>query len=505
MSPDQQRDAIEAACKRSGDVVLDEHWHDETDSVSGGSVDRVGLQAALREALSGVTDGVIVAKVNRFARTKRAGEEAIYELIEAGRSFIAVENGIDSAGGKLDRGGEVYLDFLLRQAQWEREDLQANFLDVRERHIAAGIANHAPYGYRRDEKTRRLVIVPADAKWVRHVFRVRATGRSWIAIADDLNSQGVAPPAPVPRKDGKPQQRATRWTHGHVHRMVDTRTYLGELRSGEFVNPDAHKPIITAELWEAAHAVRTTPAHRAATKGKAGVARPKRPRSTYLLTGMVRCGSCGGRMNGLVHKVPPTAKRKGYDLRYYICRTQQPWGRCERPARVKTDELDEIVLTLFEERWVSGASTAAARGESSEVTELHAEMLAAEADLRAFAASEATARMARTLGQQWFDEGIDTRTSAVEAARAAWNAARTSIVGARLPADLPKRWPKMSTEAKRALLAQVIAVVAVAAPPKNHRVPAAERSRLWWKGDAGRPVLPGDNGEVPRACPINID
>ena len=41
MSPAEQREAIERRAAADGVVIA--QWHDETDSVSGGTVDRVGL------------------------------------------------------------------------------------------------------------------------------------------------------------------------------------------------------------------------------------------------------------------------------------------------------------------------------------------------------------------------------------------------------------------------------------------------------------------------------
>src|SRR4051795_7488000 len=59
-SPDQQRDGIDAWAKSHGVEIRPEWVHDETDSVSGRTTQRAGLQAAMAQAMSGETDGVIV-------------------------------------------------------------------------------------------------------------------------------------------------------------------------------------------------------------------------------------------------------------------------------------------------------------------------------------------------------------------------------------------------------------------------------------------------------------
>lgn len=509
MSPTQQRELIEEYAKRNGDTVL--VWYDETDSVSGGSVDRVGLKAALRDALSGRTDGVIVAKVNRFARSKRAGEALIYDLIAAGKSFIAVANNLDSAGARLDRGSEVYLDFLLRQAEWEREDLQSNWLDVRARHIAEGRANRALYGYRKrpgsptDPATGKLVKVPAEAKWVRFIFTKRAAGWSWIKITDHLNEQNVPPPAPLPRKDGKPQNRATRWHHNRVSGIVDNRTYLGELRSGEFVNPAAHAPIVTLAQWEGAHNVKATPTHRRPVKGRVGMVHPKQKPSEFLLTGLLRCATCGGRMNGGTYKVPPSvAFPKGYRERQYRCRRRQPWGVCPRPAQCKADDIEALVLARFEAKILTVVAGDKTDVTTAEVQAADDELAKARADLNAFVSSPAIIQMTRELGHEEFDRGVATRLTAVTAAEQEYDRLRLAKEGVNSP-GLVKEWGTYGTEKRRLVLSEFFTAVAVAAPEtKSARVPVSERWGCWRRGNPATPTLPGVDDAPMKESPIDL-
>lgn len=477
LAPDQQRDLIEAGCKRSGDRIVS--WYDETDSVSGGTVDRVGLQAALGEALDGRSDGVIVAKVNRFARTKRAGEDAIQTLIDAGRSFIAVDNGIDSAGGKLDRGGEIYLDFLLRQAQWEREDLKANFHDVRRRQIARGIASQVPYGYRRLTKeeaagiegahARQLVPHPDQFEWVVYMFERRAAGASWAQIARELDASS----APTP-------WGTSCWLWSRVRSLVNNRVFLGELSSGEFVNPHAHMPLVPVTLWESANGI--------------GPLSERAGSEAYPLTGLVRCASCGNKLRGNTMTTGGGRKRIGEPKyrRYYRCRRSFSWGRCPAPVTVSADALEEFVLDALDDRLAKLRLDATQTGgDRQAAVTAAAEVLAeAKADLDLFATSPAIARAAaRGGGAAWFELGIESRVATLEAARAAWDAARYALTG--VPAaDLELTWHELTDEEQRGLLARVFAVVAV--KPAGRAGPIAERARVWARHEAGVPTdLPG--------------
>jgi len=464
MSPEQQADEMLAAAARNGDEIVS--WHDETDSVSGGSVDRVGLKAALHEAKSGMTDGIIVAKVNRFARTKRAGEAAIYDLIEAGLSFIAVANNIDTAGGKLDRGTEVYLDFLLRQAEWEREDLTANWLDVRQRHVSNGVAVLACYGYRKDPKTRKLVKEPTEALWVKRIFQWRAAGKSWSWICDELNRKKVKPP----QTKSKKVNASVRWVPQHLTIIINRRTYLGEMHRGDAHNLASHKPIVSTDLWQRAQAVQVV-----------GSADTKTDAMYFPLAGKVRCASCGGRMTGCI---------QGRKKRYYRCRKRYPWDVCPKPAFVPADDLEAEVWADFEHRALARVSGASVKEDQSLALAI-AQVDRARAELREY--NRVTAAARDELGDDDFLEGLTTRTEAVRQAQRVESDARAASFGVELPVNISDDWSALDLFEQAAIITAVYHCVAVK-PTSKHKAhePAAGRMRMWIVGDADAPTdLPG--------------
>src|SRR4051812_42656741 len=66
LSPSEQRKAIKAWAAANGVIIV--NWYDESDSVSGRTTARPGLQAALAEIEAGRTGGPSGGKVNRFCR-----------------------------------------------------------------------------------------------------------------------------------------------------------------------------------------------------------------------------------------------------------------------------------------------------------------------------------------------------------------------------------------------------------------------------------------------------
>ena len=194
----------------------------------------------------------------------------------------------------------------------------------------------APYGYKRvaidlktgEKRTMRdgMRSVPKQEKvvWelgdeleistVRRVFEMRANGVGYVGIADILNVEGI----PCP-KHGRWRNKDQKWTGVTVYGIVRNPAYSGDRvynrlsfskilakekgidLCGKWYNdetewivvPNAHPAIISSELLGTANA-QSEP-------------RPTRPnqhfyRSTYLLTGLVKCVHCGFNYQGYHHK-----------------------------------------------------------------------------------------------------------------------------------------------------------------------------------------------------------
>ena len=95
----------------------------------------------------------------------------------------------------------------------------------------------------------------------------------------------------MPNRKGEPF-----WLLSAVQAIIRNPAYRGEayLRSqgkqaGDFVNPDAHEPIVDAILWRKAQP----------TQGK-----PRRSSEGALLAGILRCACCGRKLSPSGHVLP---------------------------------------------------------------------------------------------------------------------------------------------------------------------------------------------------------
>src|SRR5574337_1461518 len=173
--------------------------------------------------------------------------------------------------------GRLMLNILLSFAQFEREVTGERIRDK----IAASkrkgmwMGGVPPLGY--DVENRRLVPNEREAKLIRHIFQRFVELGSGTMLVKELKLDGVTSKAWTTQdgktRDGKPIDK------GLIYKLLNNRTYLGELRHKEQWYQAEHPPIIDRELWDKVHAI-------LATNGRV---RGNATRATvpYLLKGIV--------------------------------------------------------------------------------------------------------------------------------------------------------------------------------------------------------------------------
>src|SRR5437899_926453 len=94
ISPSVQREAIESWAKANG-VSLGKVVKEE--DVSGGkAVKDRALEELVKRTEAGASGGIIVYRLNRFARSQSETHLAAYRIKEAGARLVAVADGYDS-------------------------------------------------------------------------------------------------------------------------------------------------------------------------------------------------------------------------------------------------------------------------------------------------------------------------------------------------------------------------------------------------------------------------
>lgn len=443
ISPEQQRDKIEAFANVMSAVIV--AWHEDMD-MSGGKLDRPGLNAALARIENGETGGLIVAKLDRFARTAEAGA-VVRRIVDRGAIFASADERLDPTTPM----GKAMLGIVLVFAEMELDRIRESWRDAQRRAVERGvhIASMPPTGYRRGDGG-RLQPDPDAAPHIAEVFRRKAAGASWRDLAAYLQEHDVRSPY------GNPD-----WVPRAVAHVVANRAYLGEARSGEFTNPDAHKPLVDEQTWQAAQNARGE--------------RPTNGLGGALLSGVVRCAGCGHVLK------PDTMHQRGVKRRLYRCRTERASGRCPAPASVLGSVIEPFVTDMF----LDGFDRLRAEGVPTAVDLRDAEQAVARTDLEL--STYLAAVSAADVGPEAFAAGARQRRDAADQARDELARLRDAAAGAGLPTTVTLRddWPNMSMSEQRALLHAGLDAVVV----HRGREPIENRATVYWRGTAPPDVL----------------
>lgn len=443
ISPKVQRDQAEAYARAHGHTIV--AWQEDLDQ-PGSTLNRPGLQAALAAVESGEADGIIAAKLDRVTRSI-ADLGKLLERAKAGRwNLVAVDVGLDMA----TPNGKLVAHVLGAIAEWELDRRRADWNLARERAVDRGvhIASRTPTGYRRLPDGR---LEPSgDAELVRELFRRRAAGEGWRALATVLTRAGIETP-----------YGNREWTAGTARHLVRNRVYLGEARSGAYVMENAHTALVSEHEWHAAQTARGLPSARTGDPA--------------LLSGLIRCSGCR-----YLVKVDSTRDRDGSKLAMYRCRVTHAAGRCEHPVSILGRVIEPIVEERFLEALRSGELAAEASVTNRDLTGALADLEAANADLAAYIATDALA----IAGPEAFEHGLGVRRQRVDGLGLQVNELRARVVSiGRLTAgDVVEAWPGLDDGDRRELLAAMLECVVVW-PHRSGSLPAA-RVTLIWRGDA---------------------
>jgi site-specific DNA recombinase len=289
----QREDCLELIQRRGWSPGVE---YIDNDTSASGKVVRPGFLALLDAITSGRVRRVVAWNLDRIVRTTRDRLDLV-EACQRHGAVVALVRGTD-----LDPstpGGRLHLAILQEVAQHEldtRHDRQTRAMRQRAEAGLPWTANR-PFGYQRDGMT----ILKAEADLLRDAYRAVTAGESMYGIAQVWNKAGV---------------RTTfdnKWTAASVRQVLVNPRYGGlRAHNGEIVGKAAWSGVVDEETWRAAERVMKTPGRRK---------HHPVPGRRYLLSGLARCGKCGGPMtSGLTHHGTRTYRCR----RFHLSRAGQP-------------------------------------------------------------------------------------------------------------------------------------------------------------------------------------
>jgi site-specific DNA recombinase len=420
ISPETQRKKIADWAKLHEVEILE--WWEEIDQ-SGAKLERPMFQEALARCEAGETGGIVVAKLDRFARSAVDALGAIRRLNDAGARLVSVEDNFDGSTPM----GRFAIGILTLIAELELERIKENWTAAVSGAIERGvhISARPPTGYVRDEKGRLIREEPA-ASAVGELFRRRASGASFRSLASWLDEQGIRPPT------GNPH-----WSTSGVRQLLHNPVYLGQARSGKYVLEGAHEPLVSRADFDAAQATRTLlKARDGSIAGKA------------LLGGLIRCAGCGHTLKIAGN----TSKKTGERYPVYYCTGRYAKGLCPARATIRGSYVDQYVEEqVLEALRAEGGPIASAVAASQEIEEAAQAVSEAEHELDLFIGNP---KLLSLLGEQKFLEGVEVRQRELDEARARMAELRSqsALASELADGDLLEAWPTLNLPERRRLL-----------------------------------------------------
>lgn len=214
--------------------------------ISGGTLERPGLQRLLADITAGHIDIVVVYKVDRLTRSLLDFAKLVEALDKAGTSFVSITQSFNTTTSM----GRLTLNMLLSFAQFEREVTAERIRDKIAQSKARGMwmGGNPPLGYR--PEGRSLAIVEQHAALVRDIFDRYLRLNNMRLLHKELLSSGIVKPdrttATGRAYGGAPFNRS------ELYNILGNRIYVGDIVHHDKVWPGLHQPIIDPETFDRA-------------------------------------------------------------------------------------------------------------------------------------------------------------------------------------------------------------------------------------------------------------
>ncbi len=284
---------------------------------------------------------ILVWKFSRFTRKREHAVAFKAMLRRKGIRVVSItEHADDSPTGKLmeaiiESVDEFYSENLAQEVtRGMREAAARGFF----------LGSRAPFGYRRikvsDGAKERptLEVDPAAAPVVKDIFQRSLRGHGLKEICKALNDRGLT-------------NRGKRWRKNALHYLLTNEAYTGTAVWGRTTTgTQAPDPVRVPEAWPALVSQELFAQVQRALKERApAVQRPARVGSTFLLSGLLRCGMCGKAYVG--------QGAKSGQFAYYVCGTLQREGAGTCTARyLNAPKVEAFVVDTIKARILNDAT-----------------------------------------------------------------------------------------------------------------------------------------------------
>ena len=320
------------------------------DGFSGGTFQRPAFQQMISDMENGEIGIIMTKDLSRLGRNQLHTGLYIEERFPMfGVRYIAINDNVDTDSSESND----LMPFKNLFNEWFIRDTSRKIRAVLKAKAERGerLGTRAPYGYRKDPDTKKLIVDDEAATIVRRIFAMCAGGSGPSQIARILKKEQILTPTMYAytkygmTHTGLDTQRPYHWSGDTVADMLENEIYLGNTvnmkrssrsykdkrrvehpREECLVFENTHPALITREVWDMVQRVR---------KNKRRLTKMEE-QNKY--SGLVFCADCGSNM--VLHR----AHTMSASYNHFTCRTYKKDGEACTGHYIRECVLDEIVL-----------------------------------------------------------------------------------------------------------------------------------------------------------------
>ena len=320
------------------------------DGFSGGNFQRPAFQQMISDMENGEIGIIVTKDLSRLGRNQLHTGLYIEERFPMfGVRYIAINDNVDTDSSESND----LMPFKNLFNEWFIRDTSRKIRAVLKAKAERGerLGTRAPYGYRKDPDTKKLIVDEEAASIVRRIFAMCAAGSGPSQIARILKKEQILMPTMYAYTKygithvGLDTQRPYHWSGDTVADMLENEIYLGNTvnmkhssrsykdkrrvehpREECLVFENTHPALITREVWDMVQRAR---------KNKRRLTKMEE-QNKY--SGLVFCADCGSNM--VLHR----AHTMSASYNHFTCRTYKKDGEACTGHYIRECILDEIVL-----------------------------------------------------------------------------------------------------------------------------------------------------------------
>lgn len=357
---ERQLQVVERYCAQRGLEILERVTDEGSSAYAGTNVQTGNLGKIISRVEAGELPRditIVVEQLDRISRLPPAQVIAwIQRVTDLGVTVATANDGyiINADSIRTNLMGFMGLVFNSFRAHEESrhksERLAASWKIKRDRLGQADtrpITGVCPAWLRLDSTKESFEVIPDRAAIVQEIFRRTAEGEGKRSITADLNRRGVEP-------WGRGKSKATAWHSSYVQKVLSNPAVIGEYQPHSKPRGAAQRmpvgepvsgyfpTVISEKLWA------TVRGSRQSGRGNNG----QRGQVQNLLSGLCRCGACGGPMAYQLKSPEGVRMRSGVakpqrQASYLSCALRARGGNCEHADHYRYEPIEKGILSAF--------------------------------------------------------------------------------------------------------------------------------------------------------------